>query len=161
MKVGYKVCRFAQFPDGQKAILPEILTDLLAARKSTRAKAKYKTVKTENGETIGLLKKTDTHHVITTEKGKKVSIENENILSVEDTYDDYMKNVFNQRQLGIKVTANSMYGQTGAKTSSFYEKDCAASTTAIGRKLLTYARRVIEEAYHDIEIDTQCLVKFV
>ena len=25
MKVGYKVCRFAQFPDGKKAILPEIL----------------------------------------------------------------------------------------------------------------------------------------
>ena len=147
MKVGYKVCRFAQFPDGQKAILPEILTDLLAARKSTRAKAKYKTVKTENGETIGLLKKTDTHHVITTEKGKKVSIENENVLSVEDTYDDYMKNVFNQRQLGIKVTANSMYGQTGARTSAFYEKDIAASTTATGRKLLLYGKKIIEDVY--------------
>jgi DNA polymerase elongation subunit (family B) len=42
-----------------------------------------------------------------------------------------------------------MYGQTGAKTSTFYEKDCAASTTAIGRKLLTYGKRVIEEAYEN------------
>jgi DNA polymerase elongation subunit (family B) len=47
-----------------------------------------------------------------------------------------------------------MYGQTGAKTSSFYEKDCAASTTAIGRKLLNYAKRVIEEAYENQVLDT-------
>ena len=60
--------------------------------------------------------------------------------------DEFMKNVLDKRQLSIKMTANSMYGQTGAKTSSFYEQDCAASTTAAGRKLLTYAQRVIEEA---------------
>ena len=36
-----------------------------------------------------------------------------------------MKNVLDKRQLSIKVTANSMYGQTGAKTSTFYEKDVA------------------------------------
>ena len=35
------------------------------------------------------------------------------------------------------------------KTSTFYEKDVAASTTATGRKLLTYAKRVIEEVYGD------------
>ena len=34
-----------------------------------------------------------------------------------------MKNVFNQRQLGYKVTANSLYGQCGARTSAFYDKD--------------------------------------
>ena len=48
-----------------------------------------------------------------------------------------------------------MYGQTGAKTSTFYDKDCAASTTAIGRKLLTYAKRVIEEAYADQVVETK------
>ena len=68
--------------------------------------------------------------------------------------DEFMKNVLDKRQLSIKVTANSMYGQTGAKTSSFYEIDCAASTTAIGRKLLTYAKRVIEEAYSNRQIET-------
>ena len=61
--------------------------------------------------------------------------------------DEFMKNVLDQRQLGYKVTANSLYGQCGAKTSTFYEKDIAACTTAIGRKLLTYAKRVIEECY--------------
>src|SRR6056300_1750125 len=65
-----------------------------------------------------------------------------------------MKNILDKRQLSIKVTANSLYGQTGAKTSSFYEKDCAASTTAIGRKMLTYAKRVIEEAYSNQVMET-------
>ncbi len=61
--------------------------------------------------------------------------------------DEFMKQVLDQRQLGYKVTANSLYGQCGAKTSTFYEKDIAACTTATGRKLLTYAKRVIEECY--------------
>jgi DNA polymerase elongation subunit (family B) len=61
--------------------------------------------------------------------------------------DDFMKNVLEQRQLGYKVTANSLYGQCGAKTSTFYEKDIAACTTATGRLLLTYAKKIIEECY--------------
>ena len=61
--------------------------------------------------------------------------------------DDFMKNILDKRQLSYKITANSLYGQCGARTSTFYEKDVAASTTATGRKLLTYAQRVIEEVY--------------
>jgi len=68
--------------------------------------------------------------------------------------DEFMKNVLDQRQLGYKVTANSLYGQCGAKTSTFYEKDIAACTTSTGRKLLTYAKRVIEECYGDKLCDT-------
>ena len=68
--------------------------------------------------------------------------------------DDFMKNVLDKRQNSIKITANSLYGQTGAKTSAFYEKDCAASTTSIGRKLLTYAKRVIENAYKNRVVET-------
>ena len=61
--------------------------------------------------------------------------------------DEFMKQVLEQRQLGYKVTANSLYGGCGAKTSSFYEKDIAACTTSMGRKLLTYGKRIIEECY--------------
>ena len=50
--------------------------------------------------------------------------------------DQFMANIYDKRQIAIKITANSLYGQCGAKTSSFYEKDVAASTTAVGRKLL-------------------------
>ena len=68
--------------------------------------------------------------------------------------DEFMKQVLEQRQLGYKVTANSLYGGCGAKTSSFYEKDIAACTTAMGRKFLTYGKRIIEECYGDNICDT-------
>jgi DNA polymerase elongation subunit (family B) len=68
--------------------------------------------------------------------------------------DEFMKNVLDQRQLGYKVTANSLYGQCGAKTSTFYEKDIAACTTAIGRKLLIYGKKIVEECYKNKICDT-------
>jgi hypothetical protein len=108
---GKKVCRFAQFKDGTKAILPSILEELLAARKSTRKLA-------------------------------------------EQQSDPFMANVLDKRQLAYKVTANSLYGQCGAKTSTFYEVDVAASTTATGRKLLTYAKRMVEEVYGNTDCQT-------
>jgi DNA polymerase elongation subunit (family B) len=111
VKCGTKVCRFAQFPEGEKGIMPAILEELLLARKTTRKLAEKQT-------------------------------------------DAFMANILDKRQLGYKVTANSLYGQCGAKTSTFYEVDVAASTTATGRKLLTYARRVVEEAYGDIMLPT-------
>jgi len=111
VKCGTKVCRFAQFPAGEKGIMPSILEELLVARKTTRKLAEKQT-------------------------------------------DAFMANILDKRQLGYKVTANSLYGQCGAKTSTFYEVDVAASTTATGRKLLTYARRVVEEAYGDILLPT-------
>ena len=70
--------------------------------------------------------------------------------------DPFMQNILDKRQLAYKVTANSLYGQCGAKTSTFYEKDIAASTTATGRMMITYAKRIIEEVYGDSEYDTQC-----
>ena len=75
--------------------------------------------------------------------------------------DDFMKNVLDKRQLSIKVTANSLYGQMGAITSAFYEGDVAASTTAIGRKLLFYGRAIIEECYNDVSVtlDNGTIVK--
>ena len=111
IKSGMKICRFAQFPEGRKAIMPSILEELLVARKTTR---------------------------------KLIPLEK----------DDFMKNVLDKRQLGYKVTANSLYGQCGAKTSTFYEKDIAACTTATGRLLLTYAKKIIEQCYGDSVCNT-------
>ena len=112
VRSGHKICRFAQFPDGKKAIMPSILEELLVARKTTRK-------------------------MIPNEK------------------DEFMKQVLDQRQIGYKLTANSLYGQCGAKTSTFYEKDIAACTTATGRMLLTYAKRIIEECYGNKICDTE------
>ena len=44
-KVGQKTCRFVQFKDGSKGLIPQILQKLLKARKSTRKKILYKTSK--------------------------------------------------------------------------------------------------------------------
>jgi DNA polymerase elongation subunit (family B) len=75
--------------------------------------------------------------------------------AVEKT-DPFMANILDKRQLGYKVTANSLYGQCGARTSTFYEKDVAACTTATGRMMITYAKRIIEEVYGDRVYETAC-----
>ena len=69
--------------------------------------------------------------------------------------DPFMQNILDKRQLGYKVTANSLYGQCGAKTSTFYEKDVAASTTATGRSMIIYAKKIIEEVYGHKECETK------
>jgi len=74
---------------------------------------------------------------------------------IPQTSDEFMKNVLDKRQTAYKVTANSLYGQLGAKTSPFYEPDIAASTTATGRLLLTFAKKVVEECYADTNVDTK------
>ena len=104
VKNGTKICRWAQFPDGKYAIMPNIITELLEARKSTKKKMKTET-------------------------------------------DPFIQNILDKRQLGYKVTANSLYGQCGAATSTFYDKDIAASTTATGRTMIIYAKTIIEEVY--------------
>jgi len=68
--------------------------------------------------------------------------------------DEFMKSVLEQRQLGYKLTANSLYGQCGAKTSTFYDLDIAECTTATGRKMLTYGKRIVEECYKNRICDT-------
>jgi DNA polymerase elongation subunit (family B) len=110
-KSGKMICRWAQFPENKKGIMPSILEELLKARSDTR-----KMIKTER--------------------------------------DPFMQNILDKRQLGYKVTANSLYGQCGARTSTFYEKDVAASTTATGRMMIIYAKRIIEEVYGDHVYET-------
>ena len=81
--------------------------------------------------------------------------------------DPFMKNILDKRQLGYKVTANSLYGQCGATTSTFYEKDIAASTTATGRMMIIYAQSIIEKVYGNLQYTTkengivQCNAEYV
>ena len=111
-KIGYKTCRFAQFPKGEMGIVPSVLTGLLKARKEAKKRKK-------------------------------------------EAKGEFYTNLYDKRQLGIKVVANSLYGQCGARTSSLYDRDIAASVTAGGRKLLLYARDVIEGCYNNIICDTK------
>ena len=63
--------------------------------------------------------------------------------------DPFIANILDKRQLGYKVTANSLYGQMGSCVSTFFEKDVAASITAIGRMMIIYAKHMVEDIYGD------------
>ena len=83
-KVGYKICRFAQFPEGKLAIMPRILKELLAARKATRTSAKFKTIKTTDGDFTGLMiDKTDEHITLKDKDGNIKVIETEILSQLE------------------------------------------------------------------------------
>jgi DNA polymerase delta subunit 1 len=68
---------------------------------------------------------------------------------LEEETDQFKKNLWNGLQLAYKVTANSLYGQCGAKTSPINKVEIAASTTAVGRRMITFSKKYIEKAYKD------------
>ena len=59
--------------------------------------------------------------------------------------DPFKKKIYDGKQLALKVTANSIYGQFGAPTSPIYCKEIAASTTAVGRMRLEQAKYFVEK----------------
>ena len=71
---------------------------------------------------------------------------------LEREKDPSLKAVLNGLQLAFKVTANSLYGQTGAPTSPIFFIAIAASTTAIGRERLHYAKKVVEDNFDGAEV---------
>ncbi|VVU94693.1 DNA polymerase family B [seawater metagenome] len=59
----------------------------------------------------------------------------------------FKKKILDGHQLALKITANSLYGQMGAPTSPICLKHIAACTTAIGREMLTLAKKYMEEIF--------------
>jgi DNA polymerase elongation subunit (family B) len=101
-------CKFAEKENGEKGIIPEILQELLSARK--KFKKQMEKLKDEGG-------------------------------------DQFIIAILDGLQQAYKVTANSLYGQTGAPTSSIFKKQIAASTTATGREMLQFAKYFNEKIY--------------
>ena len=64
--------------------------------------------------------------------------------------DPFKKSILDGKQLALKVTANSLYGQLGAATSPICMKELAASTTAVGRLMLESARDFVEGRFVEI-----------
>jgi DNA polymerase elongation subunit (family B) len=136
-KVGERICRFVQ---GEKGIIPKILQKLLTARKATRKKM---TEMTYNG-VCGFLN--DAKSSLFSEDGDELV----KVLTIEDckpSHDEFQLAVLDGLQNAYKVTANSLYGQIGAKTSSIYLKDIAACTTATGRNMIMKAKDFLETNY--------------
>ena len=59
--------------------------------------------------------------------------------------DDFKKKVLDGLQLAYKVTANSVYGQLGAKTSTIFKMMLAACTTSVGRSRIEDASFGVKE----------------
>jgi len=132
-KVGQRKCRYVQTES--KGIIPRILMKLLAARKSTRKKMTWKSYKGHVGPY---------DPVSNTVAGVHVDDPSE----LTDAFDEFQIAVLDGLQNAYKVTANSLYGQIGAKTSPIYCRDIAACTTATGRKMITMARDFLETKYN-------------
>ncbi|CAI9108744.1 OLC1v1008422C1 [Oldenlandia corymbosa var. corymbosa] len=90
--------------DLQKGILPEILEELLAARK--RAKADLKEAK-----------------------------------------DPLVKAVLDGRQLALKISANSVYGFTGATVGQLPCLEISSSVTSYGRQMIEHTKKMVEDKF--------------
>ncbi|KAH9668765.1 DNA polymerase delta catalytic subunit [Citrus sinensis] len=88
----------------QKGILPEILEELLAARK--RAKADLKEAK-----------------------------------------DPLEKAVLDGRQLALKISANSVYGFTGATVGQLPCIEISSSVTSYGRQMIEHTKKLVEDKF--------------
>lgn len=147
VKIGEETRRFAQ--TREKGVLPRILMDLLKCRKETRSRMAEKVLKLKNGrEYTGKYVKGNDNGTIIGIDGNKITVSQDEIESVDNKYDEFQRAVLDGLQLAYKVTANSLYGQTGSKLSPIYMKEIAACTTATGRNLIMQAKQFMEKQYN-------------
>ena len=67
--------------------------------------------------------------------------------------DEFKRKVLDGLQLAYKVTANSVYGQLGAKTSSIYMKKIAACTTSVGRRRIDDADKGVKDWAKSVNLE--------
>jgi DNA polymerase delta subunit 1 len=58
--------------------------------------------------------------------------------------DPFKRTVFDARQLALKITANSIYGFTGAKTADMPKLEIASAVTAQGRHMIMRSKEIVE-----------------
>ena len=162
VKTGECTVRFVQprqvtkgKPCGKPGILPTILSSVISARKRTRKQILYKAFTLRDGTIhIGLPTGNEDEHqtVLDVDTNETTTFPIADIVDKQDHYSAFEKAVLDGRQLALKVTANSLYGQLGARTSPIYWKDIAAATTATGREQLYIAKHFIEKHYEGSKI---------
>jgi DNA polymerase elongation subunit (family B) len=145
---GKTVCCFAEHKDGTKNAVPRILESLLFARRQTRASIKYKDVYLNDGiKTCGDVSEKDGKVYVTKYKEKPEIFAKSEVKEIKQKFNSFQQSVLDGLQLAYKITANSLYGQIGAKTSPICFKELAACTTATGRSLLRFAKDHTEKMY--------------
>lgn len=61
--------------------------------------------------------------------------------------DEMMKNVLEGRQLALKISANSVYGFTGATVGQLPCLEISSSVTAFGREMIDKTRNKVKEIF--------------
>jgi DNA polymerase elongation subunit (family B) len=152
-KCGVKICKFAKIKDKdgkqKRGIIAEILIMLLNERKNTRKKIEYQTITTKDKSYYGYITEKENYYNILNIDTEETTIVNKNdVLDIKDTFSNFEKDVFDSLQSAYKITANSLYGQIGARTSPIYLKEIAACTTATGREMIMIAKDYVEKNYN-------------
>jgi hypothetical protein len=122
----------------------------LTQRKNTRKKIEYQRLTLADGRiAIGLAKDLPdgTVELLNVETGEKTKFPQGAVTAREEAFGSFEQAVLDALQLAYKVTANSLYGQIGSRTSPIFWKDIAACTTATGREMIMLAKSFVEERY--------------
>lgn len=154
--------RFMKEPKG---ILPQMLEELLGARKNTRKVLAGLEIIDEadglikNGGWKNLKQKMESKDISFLES----SLKKQQWISEDETIKQFCKVggltekqrqvldlqmlVLDKRQLSYKISANSMYGSLGTKFGDVKLLPGGMSTTAMGRMLITETARIVKEKY--------------
>ena len=137
-----------------KGVLPLILDTFLRERKNTRKRMEYVFLDLTDGRrVIGLPvphkegSNEGRETLLDVVTGLKETVTTADVVKRGDAYDAFEKAVLDGLQLSLKVTANSLYGQTGSRTSAISMRAIAASTTAVGRAQIMKAKAFVEERF--------------
>merc|ERR1719210_2774057 len=68
--------------------------------------------------------------------------------AMAEATDPLTKSVLNGRQLALKVSANSVYGFTGATVGVLPCLEISSSVTAFGREMIEHTKNMVEAKYN-------------
>ena len=150
-----------------KGLLPEILENLLSSRKQAKKEMKKAFSVMEQIDDNILIPHRENQDITIEElsdKGreliKKITDRESGKLSdikelVDKEFFSYKvrETMFNSRQLGLKVSANSIYGFLGAQVSGKFSLiEASMAVTSRGRELITEAALFFEKHYNAITV---------
>lgn len=150
-----------------KGLLPEILENLLSSRKQAKKEMKKAFSVMEQIDDNILIPHRENKGITIEElsdKGKELikkitDIETGKLSDIKELVDKEFfsykvrETMFNSRQLGLKVSANSIYGFLGAQVSGKFSLiEASMAVTSRGRELITEAALFFEKHYGAITV---------
>ena len=164
--------------DVQKGLLPEILENLLSNRKDAKKEMKKATKMMEvfdDNLLIPYRENTDIKIEDLNDKGRELmksyfNVETGNVKEYSERINQEFfsykvkETMYNSRQLGLKVSANSIYGFLGAQvTGKFSLIEGSMCVTSRGRELIIQASKFFEDKYDAITVygDTDSTMVYV